>query len=103
MSPRDRLAAAKRKMEEWIENGVLLGWRIDADRETAYIYRAAQPQPEIGEGAAKLHGEGPVKGFVMGMDSPRYTAATAPPAASSPKKKRIKEQNLPGMTARYWV
>lgn len=27
------------KMEEWINNGCLLGWLIDADEETVYIYR----------------------------------------------------------------
>ncbi len=67
MSPSDRLAAAKRKMEEWIANGAQLAWLIDADRETAYIYRAGEAKPEIRRGVPKLRGEGPVAGLVMDM------------------------------------
>ncbi len=40
MSPSDRLAAARAKMDEWIENGCRLGWLIDPKREKVYIYRA---------------------------------------------------------------
>lgn len=47
MSPSDRLPAAKRKMTEWMENGALLGWLIDADHGTAYVYRSGQKQPEV--------------------------------------------------------
>jgi len=64
MSPSDRLSAAQRKMEEWIANGVELGWLIDADTETVYIYRHDRPI-EKKKGPRKLAGEGPVNGFVL--------------------------------------
>ncbi len=39
MSPSDRLPKAKAKMRKWIENGAQLGWLLDPDRRTVYIYR----------------------------------------------------------------
>jgi Uma2 family endonuclease len=66
MSPGDRLKDAKAKMVEWIENGVELGWLIDGDRETVYIYRL-RSEPEKKIGLKKLVGEGPIAGFVMDL------------------------------------
>jgi len=67
MSPSDRLSAAQRKMqEEWIGNGVDLGWLIDGDTETVYVYRASQAV-EKKKGLRKLAGEGPVKGFALDL------------------------------------
>ena len=65
MSPSDRLKAAHWKMTEWLAAGVELGWLIDGDRETVYIYRAGQPQPEKREGIAAIEGEGSVAGFKL--------------------------------------
>jgi Uma2 family endonuclease len=67
MSPRDRLTDAKKKMEEWMRGGVELGWLIEADRKTVYIYRAGQPGPEKRTGIKKLEGEGPVAGFELDL------------------------------------
>lgn len=67
MSPSDRLKDAKKKMEEWMRGGVELGWLIDADRKTVYIYRAGQPEPEKRTGIKKLKGEGPVAGFELDL------------------------------------
>jgi Uma2 family endonuclease len=64
MSPNDRLPVAQRKMEEWSANGVDLGWLIDADAETAYVYRRDRPV-EKKQGLRKLAGEGPIRGFVL--------------------------------------
>jgi Uma2 family endonuclease len=61
-SPSDRLPRVKAKMERWMSNGALLGWLIDADRETVYIYRPGQ-QPEQLTGVYHVVGEGPVEGF----------------------------------------
>jgi Uma2 family endonuclease len=41
-SPSDRLNKQKAKMREWMDNGVALGWLIDVDRRTAYIYRPVE-------------------------------------------------------------
>lgn len=67
MSPSDRLPAAQRKMEDWIANGAELGWLIDGDNRTAYVYRAGRSAPEVFTGVAELRGEGPVAGLVMEM------------------------------------
>lgn len=64
MSPSDRLKPAKAKMERWIENGVQLGWLIDGDHQTIYVYRAGR-NPVTRRGAQELAAEGPVKGFVL--------------------------------------
>jgi Uma2 family endonuclease len=67
MSPSDRLKEAKKKMEEWMRGGVELGWLIEADRKTVYIYRAGQPEPEKRADVKKLKGEGPVAGFELDL------------------------------------
>ena len=65
MSPSDRLKDAKTKMAEWIANGVQLGWLIDGDRETVYVYRPGKTEPEKRTRMTKLAGEGPVAGFEL--------------------------------------
>ena len=64
LSPSDRLPAARAKMDEWIANGVQLGWLLDPDRRTAIVYRPARA-PETLLNPAQLEGEGPVAGFVL--------------------------------------
>lgn len=39
MSPPDRLGKAQEKMEEYIANGVRLGWLVDRSTRTVYVYR----------------------------------------------------------------
>lgn len=68
MAPSDRLNSAKRKMEAWIANGVQIGWLIDGDRETVYVYRKGRA-PVTRRGLRELLGDGPVKGFVLKLDS----------------------------------
>jgi Uma2 family endonuclease len=67
-SPPDTLSRLQKKMREWIEDGVQLGWLLDADHRTAYVYRpgcatetVVQPQ--------RLEGEGSVAGFVLELES----------------------------------
>ena len=64
LSPSDRLPAARAKMDEWIANGVQLGWLLDPDRRTAIVYRPGR-EPETLLNPAQLEGEGPVAGFVL--------------------------------------
>ena len=64
MSPSDRLKAAKTKMERWIENGVRLGWLIDGDHQTVYVYRKGR-NPLTRRGVQGLAADGAVKGFVL--------------------------------------
>jgi Uma2 family endonuclease len=67
MSPSDRLKAAQAKMQEWVDNGVELGWLIDGDARTVYIYRAGKTVEKRSK-ISKLAGDGPVAGFVLKLD-----------------------------------
>ena len=67
MSPSDRLKQAKAKMEQWISNGCQLGWLIDGDAETVYVYRRGHGM-KVRKGVREIAGEGPVKGFVLQLD-----------------------------------
>lgn len=64
LSPTDRLSKTKEKMERWIANGVQLGWLIDGEAQTVYVYQPNQPL-ETRKGILKLAGKGPVKGFTL--------------------------------------
>lgn len=56
-SPSDRLSRVQRKMLEWIENGVQLGWLLDADNRSAYIYRSgAHPKPSRSRSGSRAKG-----------------------------------------------
>ena len=63
-SPHDRLPALTRKMQEYIDSGVKLGWMIDPQRRTVSIYRPGQA-PVILANPTEVAGEGPVEGFVL--------------------------------------
>jgi Uma2 family endonuclease len=60
----DTLKNVRSKMEEWLRNGVELGWLIDPQRKAVEIYRPGR-EPEVLEGASAVEGEGPVAGFVL--------------------------------------
>lgn len=62
ISPSDRLSKVQAKMTEWMENGAALGWLIDADSRTVYIYRVGK-EPERLINVDYVDGESPVDGF----------------------------------------
>jgi Uma2 family endonuclease len=64
LSPTDSLKEAKKKMGLWMANGVELGWLIDGDAETVYIYRKGRPA-KTRRHIQELAGEGPLAGFVL--------------------------------------
>jgi Uma2 family endonuclease len=66
-SPRDRRGSLREKMEEYIANGVQLGWLIDPFERTVEIYRPGR-EPELLTNPASVAGEGPVAGFVLDLD-----------------------------------
>ena len=68
MSPSDRLRHAREKMQAWMANGVELGWLIDGDRKSVYVYRQGQ-EPRQLSGISRLTGEGPVDGFVVDLEA----------------------------------
>src|SRR5437667_6788589 len=57
-SPSERLPDVQGKMGEWTENGARLGWLIDADARTAYLYRPGLTVETL-IAPEKLVGEGP--------------------------------------------
>jgi Uma2 family endonuclease len=66
-SPDDRLSTLKRKMVEYLNNGVQLGWLIDPQERTVTIYRPGE-EPEVLTNPASVPGEGPVAGFQLKLD-----------------------------------
>jgi Uma2 family endonuclease len=66
MSPSDRLAEQKEKMEEYVANGALLGWLIDPAHRTVYVYRPGAPLQTL-ENPSTLSGEPILPGFVFNI------------------------------------
>ncbi|MEP7338335.1 MAG: Uma2 family endonuclease [Acidobacteriota bacterium] len=63
-SKSDRLKTARKKMEEYIENGAQLGWLIDPKKKKVHIYRPGAPV-EILDNPAEISGEPLLKGFTL--------------------------------------
>lgn len=66
-SSSDTLSSLQAKMQEYIENGALLGWLIDRKHRTVHIYRPSQT-PEILENPATVSGDPELLGFVLRME-----------------------------------
>ncbi len=65
LSASDSLSATKRKMEDWIANGVLLGWLIDPCKRTVFVYAPnVSPLTFIGD---TIHGIDPIAGFCLDL------------------------------------
>jgi Uma2 family endonuclease len=67
MSPSGRLRDVQEKMEEWRRGGVELGWLIQPDKQTVYLYRAGESGFEKRTGITHLSGEGPIAGFELDL------------------------------------
>ena len=71
MSPSDkrpvRFKLLQAKMEEYIANGVQLGWLIDPFQKSVYIYRPGQPVEYLSNPTA-LHGDPVLPGFAFHVD-----------------------------------
>jgi Uma2 family endonuclease len=65
-SPSDRLRQVQAKMREWMDNGAKLGWLIDPDSRSVYIYRPGQTTERLVD-PDRVEGEPPVEGFVLEM------------------------------------
>ncbi|KAM3099703.1 Uma2 family endonuclease [Phormidesmis sp. 146-12] len=66
MSPSDTLEETQTKLQEYIENGVRLGWLIDRKTRRIEIYRIGQ-LVEILEDPTHLSGEDVLPGFVLDL------------------------------------
>ena len=69
MSPSDRLPQLKKKMEKWIENGVLLAWLIVPQSKQTFIYRKDGSVDIIKSFDEKLSGEDVLHGFVLDLNN----------------------------------
>jgi Uma2 family endonuclease len=65
-SKSDTLKGLQAKMEEYIENGVSLGWLIDRKNRTVHIYRLNQ-EPQILENPESISGDPELFGFQLPM------------------------------------
>ncbi len=63
-SPTDRLAKLQAKMREWMDNGARLGWLIDPQTRTVYIYRPGKATERL-VNPDQVKGDAPVAGFVL--------------------------------------
>jgi Uma2 family endonuclease len=67
-SPSDNLQPLKDKLQEYIDNGVSLGWLIDRKNRKVYIYRP-NSEVECLDNPATLSGESILLGFVLQLST----------------------------------
>jgi Uma2 family endonuclease len=65
-SPSDRISDLRKKMREYIEQGVKLGWLIDKQSKMVEIYRPDRP-PQRLENVESLSGDPELPGFVLDL------------------------------------
>jgi Uma2 family endonuclease len=63
-SPSDRLSDTKEKMLEWIEQGAQLGWLIDPEDRSVYVYRPRMA-PLCRKDLERIEGDPVLPGFVL--------------------------------------
>ena len=67
LSPSDRLTTTQAKMEEYLANGVQLGFLLDVAAETAYVYRPGQAPETVQGYDQELSGEPVLPGFSLDL------------------------------------
>lgn len=63
-SPTDSLKQTQAKIQEYIDNGISLGWLLDEKARLVEIYRPVQ-DVKILENALTLSGENVLSGFIL--------------------------------------
>ncbi|NEP78337.1 MAG: Uma2 family endonuclease [Okeania sp. SIO3C4] len=66
MSPSDSLSETRKKMKEYLENGMILGWLINRETQKVEIYRQGK-DVEILDSPEILSGEDVLPGFILDM------------------------------------
>lgn len=66
-SPSDRITTLQAKMEQWLRNGVQLGFLLDCATETAWVYRPGQPAQELHGYEQELSGGPTLPGFRLDL------------------------------------
>ncbi len=67
MSPSDSLSETREKMQEYLENGMRLGWLINRKNRQVEVYRVGK-DVEILDAPQTLFGEDVLPGFVLDME-----------------------------------
>jgi Uma2 family endonuclease len=67
-SPSDNIEDLQQKMQEYLENGTLLGWLIDPKTRRVEVYRSRKSK-EILESPTTLSGEDVLPGFILDLQS----------------------------------
>ena len=67
-SPSDSLREVQHKMQEYMENGVRLGWLIDPQNQRVHVYRPGQPV-EILEEPTEVSADPVLPGFVLDLSA----------------------------------
>ena len=67
MSPTDSLTQTKEKMEEYIENGLRLGWLIHPKKKQVHVYRPGQPA-QVLDNPQTVSGNPELPGFVLDLE-----------------------------------
>lgn len=65
-SPTDSLTDLQAKMQEYIENGVSLGWLINPQSKQVFVYRPNK-EVEVLENPTEISGESFLKGFTLNL------------------------------------
>jgi Uma2 family endonuclease len=65
-SPSDRIVDLKKKMLIWQRNGVLLGWLVNKEDETTWVYEAGR-EPYIVKFEETLDGKNVLPGFTLNI------------------------------------
>ena len=63
-SPRDSLAAQRRRMADWMRFGVQLGWLVDVQGRSVWVYRRGEEPERLGRPAV-VSGESVLEGFAF--------------------------------------
>ncbi|MDY6785440.1 MAG: Uma2 family endonuclease [Cyanobacteriota bacterium] len=67
-SPSDSLRSLRDKMQEYLDNGALLGWLINRQNHRVYIYRPQQ-EVEVLDNPARVSGEEILPGFTLDLQA----------------------------------
>jgi len=65
-SPSDSLRTLQDKMQEYLDNGLRLGWLIDPEQKRVYIYRPQAPVEQV-KGPQTVSGDPLLVGFVLDL------------------------------------
>lgn len=68
LSPSDNIAKTQAKMQEYLDNGMVLGWLINPIQQQVEIYRQGK-QIEILNAPDSLSGENILSGFVLDLQA----------------------------------